>query len=171
MLVQQSGPHVVKHLQSRVDSLKAALDAAQARVADLERAFGSDAELIPLIKLGLSPSEARIVHLIRSRDHATAQQAMFAIYADNPDQMNEVDAYNNMKVFVSTARNKLSRFGISIDTLGWGAAATGYWMSGPDKARLTKLIASGARLVTRGRPDRKHYKQVSRGVGSAAMHG
>jgi hypothetical protein len=171
MLVQQSGPHVVKHLQSRVDSLKAALDAAQDRINELERVFGSEAELMPLMALGLSPSQARIVHLIRTRDVVTSKQVMLAIYADDPDRMSEVDAYPTMKTFVSHTRAKLKSMGLAIETVGWGEGASGYRMSGPDKARLTQLIASGARLVTRGRPDRKHYKQVSRGGESRAMHG
>jgi hypothetical protein len=171
MIAPNSGPHIVKHLQSRVDSLKAALDAAQDRISELERAFGSEADLMPLIALGLSPSQARIVHLIRTRDIVTSTQVMFAIYADDPDHMNEIDSYPTMKTFISHARAKLGRLGLSIETVGWGKGASGYRMSGPDKARLAKLIASGARLVTRGRPDRKYYKQVNRGVGSAAMNG
>jgi hypothetical protein len=156
-----SGPFIVANLRGRVESLTNALDRAQERIDDLEKAFGSEAELMPLLQMGLSPSEARIVRLVSTRDIATAKQVMFAIYAEDPDQINEIDAYPTMKTFISHARNKLARFGLAIETIGWGREASGYRMSGPDKARLAKLIASGARLVTRGRPDRKYYRKAA----------
>jgi hypothetical protein len=171
MLVQNSGPHVVQHLQSRVDSLKAALDAAQDRINELERVFGGDDDLMPLVRLGLTKSEARIVHLVRSRECVTGEQIEMAMYADNPDHAHDVDGRNVMKVHCTRARQALAKFGVTFQSVGYGSGSSGYRMTAADKARLAKLIASGARLVTRGRPDRKHYKRVSRGEESRAMHG
>lgn len=159
MLVANSGPHVVEHLQKRVASLSEALDAAQARIDELERAFGSDAEIMPLVALGLTRSEARIVWLIYRRDIATTRQLMHAVYVDSPDRMHEIEP-NTIKTFVCFARKKLRRLGLTVDTVGYGDEASGYRMPGADKARLSKLIASGAHLVTRGRPDRKYYKRT-----------
>lgn len=140
-----SGPFIIDHLKGRVESLTNALERAQERIDELEKAFGSDEDIIALLKLGLTPSEAKAVHLIHTREHVTAKQVLFAIYAEDPDQMNEVNAYANMKVFISNARRKLKRFGLSIATLGWGEGYSGYYMPGPDKSRLAKLMATGAR--------------------------
>ena len=170
MLVQNSGPHVVEYLQKRVESLTAALERAQDRINELEKVFGTDDDLVPLMELGLSPSESRVVHLLRTRDSVTYRQVMFAVYADVPDRMNEVNASISTKTFMSTARTKLKRLGITIED-GRKPGYPGLRMTGPDKARLAKLIASGARLVTRGRPDRKYYKKATRGVESRAMNG
>jgi hypothetical protein len=156
-----SGPFIVANLRGRVESLSSALDRAQERIDELEKVFGSDAELLPLIQLGLTPGEARLVHLIRSRDVVTRAQLQHAAYADDPDHMDEIDADNTVKVRLSCARRKLRKFGITFASVGYGCSSTGHRMSGPDKARLAKLIASGARLVTRGRPDRKHYRQAA----------
>lgn len=155
--VQGSGPHIVEHLRGRVESLTNALERAQERIEELERAFGSDADLMPLVALGLAPTAARIVHFLRSRDAVTPAQLLFAMYANDPDQMNEVDA-KNVHVQVCLARKALAKLGVSFDSIGRGE---GYRMSGPDKARLARLIASGARLVTRGRPDRRHYRRAA----------
>ncbi len=144
-MVLSSGPFIVDHLRGRVESLTNALERAQERIDDLEKAFGSDAELMPLIRLGLTPSEARIIHLVRDRDFVTARQITFAIYYDNPDRANEVDAYNTMKTIVSKLRTKLRRYSLSLESVGWGADTSGYRMSGPSKSRLAKLIATGAR--------------------------
>lgn len=161
MIVRDSGPHIVEHLRGRVESLTNALERAQDRINDLERAFGSEDDLLPLQALGLTPSQARIVHFMRGKDLVTARQLQFAMYVDQPDKPNEVDAAANVKAQLHGARKTLKRFGILIDTIGRCRGAEGYRMSGPDKARLARLIASGARLVTRGRPDRKHYRRAA----------
>ena len=145
MLVTNSGPHVIEHLKGRVESLSNALERAQDRINELERAFGSDTDIMPLLRMGLTPSESRIVHLLRSKDSATAKQTVFAMYFDDPDRANEVDAYNTMKTIMCRLRRKIKRFGLSIETFGWGPDASGYRMSGPSKSRLAKLIATGAR--------------------------
>lgn len=174
MLVQQSGPHVVKHLQSRVDSLKAALDAAQDRINELERALGIGDDLTPLRLLGLGPQEAAVVNLLMKRSLVTRHQLLVAIYADNEDRRFDVMQTPLVGAVAGRARMKLNRLGVTFASLykqGQRSEAGGYRMSGADKARLAKLIASGARLVTRGRPDRKHYKRATRGAESRAMHG
>lgn len=152
VLLPNSGPHIVEHLRGRVESLTNALERAQDRIGELERAFGSDADLMPLMRLGLTPSEARVVHLVRTRELATGGQIKFAIYADDPDRMTEVNADCNLKVFVHKARKKLRRLGLSIETVGRGEGASGYRMPGPDKQRLAKLIATGARSGVSLRP-------------------
>lgn len=146
MLVSGSGPHVIEHLKGRVESLTNALERAQDRINELERVFGSDAEILPLIAMGLTRSEAKAVYLLMNREMVSARQVMLAIYAQDPDQINEVNAYPNMKVFISNARRKLARIGVSIDTIGWG---DGYRMMAHDKAKLAAHINSGAGRITR----------------------
>lgn len=144
-----SGPHIVNHLRGRVSSLTEALQRAHDRITELERAFGSDAELLPLQAMGLTPSQARLVHCLRSRDMVTARQLQFAMYADNPDKMGEVDSSTNVKVHLCQARKTLKRFGVSITTIGRCNGTEGYRMTGPDKSRLAKLLATKARSGVR----------------------
>jgi hypothetical protein len=171
MLVINPGPHIVENLRNRVASLTAALDAAQQRIDDLERVFGSEADHLALAALGLSATQARMVHLLRTRDTVSGEQLEFAMYADTPDRMSELDPRAVMKVQVSHLRHQLRRLGVEFESFGWGKGNSGYRMSGPNKARLAKLLASGARLVVRGRPDRKYYKQATARGESRAMNG
>lgn len=161
MLIQGSGPHIVEHLRGRVESLTNALERAQERIDALERVFGAADDLLPLVALGLTPTQARIVHVLRTRDLVPREQLLFAMYAHDPDQINEVDSPTTAHTQVHFARRALARFGVAFQTIGRGQASEGYRMSGPDKARLARLIASGARLVTRGRADRKYYRRAA----------
>jgi hypothetical protein len=167
MLVINPGPHIVENLQKRVASLTEALDRAQARIDELERVFGSEDDLTPIAMLGFSPAESRIIHVLRNRDYATRQQIRHAIYADNPDVGLDVDP-KTLDTQICVTRKKLARLGLAIELVRHSA---GYRMSGPNKARLAKLLASGARLVVRGRPDRKYYKQATARGESRAMNG
>jgi hypothetical protein len=162
MLVRGSGPHIEK--------LEDELQIARDRIKELEAVLGIGDDLMPLRLLGLTPHEAKLVNVIRRRNVATRTQAMIAMYGGDDDRRLDV-LPKVIDVVACNARSKLGRFGVSFGTLRGMDDDGGYHMPGPDKARLARLLASGTRLVTRGRADRKHYKQVNRGVGSAAMHG
>lgn len=159
MIVPNSGPHIVDHLNDRIRSLSAALDAAQDRINELERAFGSDAELMPLIIMGLTPTHARIAHLLRTRDFVTGEQVQFAMYAENPDHIHDVDARGVMKVHITYMRRCLKRFGVEIESIGYGKGSAGYRMDAPSKARLAHVLATGCRLALN--PARKARKPAA----------
>jgi hypothetical protein len=152
MLVRDSGPHIV-----RIERLEDELQTARDRIKELEAALGLHDDIQPLIRLGLSKSEARVVSLLSKRQHVTREQALLAIYAEDPERRYDVQD-QVVDVFICNARRKLRRLGVEFGSPALWSARGGYVMPGDSKSRLAKLIASGARLVTRGRPDRKHYK-------------
>ena len=135
------------HLQHRIESLKTALDLAQQRIDELERTLGRDDDLMPLRLLGLSQQEARLVNLLRSRELVTRDQALQAIYIDDPDRRFDVQG-KIVDVIVTRARKKLTRLGVVFGGLGQGKAQIGIAMPNPDKARLERLIASKARVLS-----------------------
>jgi DNA-binding response OmpR family regulator len=132
-----------QHLRQRVESLKIALDLAQQRIDDLERAFGTEDELLPLRLLGLTPKGARMVHLLRQRALVTDEQLRHAMYIENPDQQYEV-THNVVKVQIHWARKALGRLGVEIVSAG---THNGYHMPSASKRRLDRLIASKARVL------------------------
>ena len=155
MLVRDSGPHI-----ARIERLEDELQIARDRIKELERALGIGDDLMPLRMLGLSPFEARLVNVIRKRDTVTRTQALIAIYDGDDDRRLDV-LPKVLDVFTSNARRALGRFGVSFETLNGAGDNGGYYMPGPDKARLTRLIATGARSVVRGRSDRAHYRKIA----------
>jgi hypothetical protein len=136
------------HLEQRIESLKTALDLAQQRIDELECALGRDDDLTPLRLLGLTTQEARLVNLLRQRELVTKEQAMQAIYVDDPDRRFDV-SYKIGDVVAFNARKKLARYGVTFGHLGHGKARIGIAMSGPDKSNLDRLIASRFRISGR----------------------
>lgn len=139
-----SGPHIVGHLRGRVESLTNALERAQDRINELERAIGIGDDLMPLRMLGLSPQQARLVNAMRKRGVLTRTQALMAVYDENDDRRFDV-LPKILDVIVSNTRKTLARFGISFETMRGLDNDGGYYMRGPDKSRLAKLLATGAR--------------------------
>jgi len=135
-----SGPFIVK-----IERLEDELEVARERIRELEAALGADDLLLPLRMLGLSQAESRIVNLLRKRDYATKEQLSLAVYIDDPERRFDVQP-KCLDVMVHTTREKLAGWGVTFTTLARGQNP-GYRMAGPDKGRLARLIATGARRI------------------------
>ncbi|NTI27643.1 helix-turn-helix domain-containing protein [Rhizobium rhizogenes] len=68
------------------------------------------------IEYQLTSSESRVYAHLASRDLATKQSIMMALYSDRPDDEPEIKIVD---VFVCKLRKKLTRFGVLIETV-WG---------------------------------------------------
>lgn len=139
----------IKHLEARVESLKTALDLAQQRIDELEKAFGTEDETAALRRLGLEAQCARIVHLLMTQPIASEQQVRLAMYADNPDRMFDV-CENVVRTRISQTKRALRVMGVAVESLG---SHSGYHMPPAAKARLQRLMASNARVLRGGTSD------------------
>lgn len=84
------------------------------RVRQLEEALVPNSVAVPL-EFSLTAQEARVFAHLASRDLGTKQSIMMALYGDRPDE----PEIKIVDVFVCKLRKKLSRFGVTIDTV-WG---------------------------------------------------
>ena len=164
-----SGPHIKpsreQFLEDRVRQLKVALDLAQQRITDLEKTLGIGDDITPLMVLGLTKKEAIAVNLLSRREVVTRTQVMTALYAeDDPGKQFEVQE-KMADVIVSKARTKLKRVGVVIAPAGY---SLGWRMLGPDKARLARLVASKAAMLSGRSTDQRQYvirrQRASNGV-------
>lgn len=78
------------------------------------------------IEWRLTPAEARVFQHLTSRDVATKQSIMTALYSDRADDEVEIKIVD---VFVCKMRKKLTPFGVGITTI-WG---TGYALNDRNK--------------------------------------
>lgn len=141
-VIPGSGPHIVKHLQGRVESLKGKLDLAQQRIDDLERALGIGDDVTPLARFGLTRQEAQIVSVLMKLPSANRAALLLRIYQDEPERRFDVTE-NSVDVPLCRAKAKLRKLGVNIESAGYGVG----WMIRPaGKARLARLIASNARM-------------------------
>lgn len=97
------------HQRKRIDIL-------QERIRQLEDVL-SPADVPVQVEWGLTKSEARVFSHLTTRDQATKQSIMMAMYSDRIDVEPEIKIVD---VFVCKMRKKLKPFGIEIITL-WGA--------------------------------------------------
>jgi two-component system, cell cycle response regulator CtrA len=84
------------------------------RVRQLEEALVPESVAVPL-EFGLTGAEARVFAHLASRDFATKQSLMLALYGDRPEE----PEIKIVDVFVCKLRKKIARFGVSIETV-WG---------------------------------------------------
>lgn len=156
----QSGPFIKSaretYLEDRVRQLQEKLELAHEKLIEVERLFGTEDELMPLRVMGFTGHEATLLHLLRNREVMTKGQLMFALYADDPDRMAEADP-KIVDVVMCKVRGKLKRMGVEIETV-WGC---GHLMKASQKARLARLVTSGAALVFGGCADQRllHRRQ------------
>ncbi|RVE90101.1 helix-turn-helix domain-containing protein [Sinorhizobium meliloti] len=85
------------------------------RVRQLEELLAPTTVPVP-IEFGLTGSEARVFAHLATRDMATKQSVMLALYSDRADVEPETKIVD---VFVCKMRKKLARFGVTIETV-WG---------------------------------------------------
>lgn len=85
------------------------------RVRQLEEVLAPSTIPIPL-EFRLTSSEARVFAHLASRDIATKQSVMLALYSDRPDVEPEAKIVD---VFVCKLRKKVAGFGVTIETV-WG---------------------------------------------------
>lgn len=143
------GPHIVEgtpreqYLANRVRELQAKLELVHERLSELERLFGTEDELMPLRMMGFTGNEARLLHVLRAKPIVTRDQMFFALYADDPDRMAEVEP-KIVDVVVCKLRSKLRRMGVDIETV----FACGFRLTQSQKARLARLVASGAAVAS-----------------------
>lgn len=85
------------------------------RIRQLEEVLAPSAVPVP-VEFGLTGSEARVFAHLASRDIATKQSLMMALYSDRADIEPEPKIVD---VFVCKMRKKLARYGVTIETV-WG---------------------------------------------------
>jgi hypothetical protein len=110
---------------------------ARDRIKELESALGIGDDLMPYRLMGFSPHEAAIVRTLMTRPVMTKEQALLAMYAEDPERRFDVQV-KIVDTVICYARRKLRKLGISVETLGPGL---GYRMSALDKARAQALLA------------------------------
>ncbi|MBB3963513.1 helix-turn-helix domain-containing protein [Rhizobium metallidurans] len=95
---------------------KARIDLLEERVRQLEEAL-MPSSIAVKVEWCLTPLEARVFSHLTTRDQASKQSIMLAMYSDRIDVEPEIKIVD---VFVCKMRKKLKPFGIEILTL-WGA--------------------------------------------------
>lgn len=96
------------HQKNRIDTL-------EERIRQLEEALAPTC--VPVrMEWRLTSSEARVFAHLTTRDHATKQSIMLAMYSDRIDVEPEIKIVD---VFICKMRRKLKPFGIEIATI-WG---------------------------------------------------
>lgn len=98
-----------------VDSLLRENAILRERVRQLEDALASSSITVPL-EWGLTSTEARLFAHLVTRDVATKESIMTALYSDRPDDDPEKKIVD---VFVCKIRAKVKPFGVEIATV-WG---------------------------------------------------
>lgn len=96
------------HQKNRIETL-------EERIRQLEEAL-SPADVPVRVEWCLTSSEARVFSHLTTRDHATKQSIMMAMYSDRIDVEPEIKIVD---VFVCKMRKKLKPFGVEIITI-WG---------------------------------------------------
>lgn len=91
------------------------IDMLEERIRQLEDILCPPTVLIPA-EWCLTPSEARVFSHLTTRDCATKQSIMMAMYSDRVDVEPEIKIVN---VFVCKLRKKLKPFGVNVTTV-WG---------------------------------------------------
>lgn len=151
-----NGPHIVPgrqaYLERRVAELKDALDLAQQRIDDLEKAMGIGDDLTPLRLMGFTPDEAKVVRALERLPIMSRQAGMLAIYGDDPDRRFDVGE-RLVDVVICKIRAKLRRIGVELDNAGYGL---GWSLTSSAKARLSWLIATRPALTAEGDRDQRH---------------
>ncbi|MBB3608644.1 two-component system cell cycle response regulator CtrA [Rhizobium sp. BK602] len=98
-----------------VDAQRDRISMLEERIRQLEDALMPPTIVIPL-EYRLTSSEARVYAHLASRDVATKQSIMLALYSDRIDLEPEIKIVD---VFVCKMRQKLKRFDVVIETV-WG---------------------------------------------------
>ncbi|MFD1328272.1 helix-turn-helix domain-containing protein [Mycoplana ramosa] len=98
-----------------LERLRDEVDMLRERVRQLEAVLVPDGMQIP-IEWKLTASEARVFSHIASRDMATKDSILLAMYSDRNDLPPEPKIVD---VFVCKIRSKLKPFGVVIETV-WG---------------------------------------------------
>ncbi len=102
-------PDLVERQQDEIETLRE-------RVRQLEDLLIPTGVLCP-IEWGLTGSEARLFAFLTTRDMATKEQIMHALYADRHNA-DEVEP-KIVDVFICKLRKKLTPHGVTVDTV-WG---------------------------------------------------
>lgn len=103
------------------------IDVLRERVRQLEDMLVPPTVHVP-IEFRLTASEARVFAHLATRDQATKDSIMMAMYSDRPGEQPEIKIVD---VFVCNMRRKLRRFQVEIITV-WGS---GYALV--DRSRFT----------------------------------
>lgn len=123
-------------VEARIDALQERVGLLQERVHQLEAAMGMTMLAPP--EWGLTPAETRVVGVLLTRDIATKDAVMAALYRDTGRDEAEIKIVD---VFVCKIRKKLRPFGFEISTR-WGC---GYQIEGEMRqamrAAMTGLAA------------------------------
>lgn len=116
---------------ARVDGLEADNQRLRDRIDELERLLGMDSSSVNRfpVEWRLTPSEARVLGFLATREQASKEAIMLALYVERPDDPPEIKIVD---VFICKLRKKVKNFGIEIETL-WGQ---GYRLSRVMRARL-----------------------------------
>lgn len=101
-------------MDSVITDLQREIAILRERVRQLEEALVPASIAVPL-EFGLTGAEARVFAHLASRDVATKQSLMLALYGDRPDE----PEIKIVDVFVCKLRKKVARFGVNIETI-WG---------------------------------------------------
>lgn len=122
-------------VDARIEALEAVIARKDEEIARLETALGLD--FLPPPEWRLTPAEARVFGCLLERELMTKDAAMAALYRDlgkdEPDQ-------KIVDVYVCKIRNKVTPFGVSIETR-WGV---GYFLSAAVKAAVRERLAEAA---------------------------
>lgn len=99
---------------ARLEALAAENERLRDRILVLEEQLGMGVEW-PLF-LGLTPHEGKALGALMRREMQSKESLWLALYGMRPDDGPEIKIID---VFICKMRKKLTRFGITIDTL-WG---------------------------------------------------
>lgn len=163
-----SGPFIrpsrEQYLEGRVRELKEALDLAQQRIDDLETASGLRDDTGPIRALGFSPHEARFVNALVKQPSVNKTGALMALYAEDPDKRFDVQD-KIVDTYACVVKGKLRRLGVTMESIGH---KLGWRITGPGKARLARLVASGARCLS-GLPSDMRCDQARQAASRRAL--
>lgn len=99
-----------------IETMRDRIEVLEERIRQLEDILAPSAISIPIEWL-LTSAEARIFAHLTTREVATKQSIMTALYSDRPDDDIEIKIVD---VFVCKLRKKLKAFGVEILTV-WGS--------------------------------------------------
>lgn len=123
------------NVDARVEGLEADNERLRDRVAQLEDAMGM--RLLTPVEWRLTSSEMRVFGVLMTREIATKQAIMSALYRADARDEAEIKIVD---VFVCKARKKLKPFGVEIETR-WGE---GYYLTPAMKAFVRDYITPAA---------------------------
>lgn len=116
-----------------IETLEAENDQLRERVRQLEQMLGFHVEA-PL-QIGLTQHEASVFGFLLTRELASKEQILTAVYSAYGRDEPEMKIVN---VFICKIRKKLKPYGVNIETL-WGR---GYYIPSAMKARVHELWPS-----------------------------